>query len=143
MDSLIIENGQAIPHFRHGKRFTQDLAWVRHPDVIDNMNRYLISLIAAIMIFGITPELIAQSTEQTPLSGPFGFKPIQLSIGKDGIKRKEGGFVCDLSATFGGAHYSEWGETEKDARTIVMKSCEKGSGTLICKADNIKCREEK
>jgi hypothetical protein len=71
----------------------------------------------------------------------FGSKPIQLSVGKDGIKQnKTPGYVCEVTATLGGGHYSEWGETEKDARTIVMKKCSDESGMLLCKEDRVTCK---
>jgi len=72
---------------------------------------------------------------------PFGTKPIQLSIGKDGIKQnKEPGFVCELNAMNG--QYSEWGESERDARDLVHKKCSKKSGLLLCSKKKIKCRQE-
>ena len=82
-----------------------------------------------------------KAESQKPISlSPFGTKPIQLSVDKDGIKRKEGGFVCDLKA-FNGS-YSEWGETEDDAKTIVMKTCSDKSGLLLCKKDKITCTKD-
>jgi hypothetical protein len=82
--------------------------------------------------------------EQSPIGGLFGSKAIQLSVGADGIKqKKEPGYICDIDATLGGGHYSEWGETEKDARTIVMKTCDKNSGALLCKEEKITCKQEK
>lgn len=79
----------------------------------------------------------------TPISGPFGSKAIQLSIGPAGIVRKEGGYICDIDTTIGGGHYSEWGETEGDARTIVMKTCSNKSGLLLCKKDKVTCKQDK
>jgi hypothetical protein len=74
----------------------------------------------------------------------FGSKPIQINVGKDGIKtQRGGGFVCDLAATLGGGKYSEWGQTESDARNIVMKICSDKSGSLLCKKDKVVCRQEK
>ena len=73
----------------------------------------------------------------------FGTKPIQLSIGADGIKKNDKpGFICDLAASLGGAKYSEWGETEDDARSIVHKKCSDGSGLLLCKRDKAVCRQD-
>lgn len=87
------------------------------------------------------------ATAQTPpktISGPFGSKPIQLSIGSDGIKRKESpGFNCELKASLGDAHYSAWGETEEDARSLVAKACSDKSGLLLCKKANATCQQEK
>lgn len=83
---------------------------------------------------------MAQAEEAISLS-PFGSKPIQLGLGVDGIERKEGGFICDLDAING--HYSEWGETEKDARSLVMKTCGDKSGLLLCKKDKVTCQEDK
>jgi hypothetical protein len=81
---------------------------------------------------------------EEPISGPFGSKPIQISIGSEGIKTKQGGgYVCDLGASLGGGHYSEWGETENDARTIVLKACSDKSGLLLCKKDKVTCKQEK
>jgi hypothetical protein len=85
--------------------------------------------------------LFAQSPTQTPIS-LFGSKAIQISADKDGLKRKEGGYICDLTASLGGAHYSEWGETEDDARTIVWKACSDKSGLLICKKDKVTCKKD-
>lgn len=82
----------------------------------------------------------AQAEETLSL---FGSKPIQLEIGKDGVKqRKEPGFICDLTASLGGASYTEWGQTEEDARSLVHKKCSEKSGLLICKRDKASCRKE-
>lgn len=89
-----------------------------------------------------SPIIYAQTTPKT-ISGPFGAKPIQLSIGSNGITKKDGGFICDLDASLSGKHYSEWGESEADARTIVHKACSKGSGLLLCKKKKITCKEDK
>jgi hypothetical protein len=79
----------------------------------------------------------------TPMSlGLFGSKPIQLSVDKAGIKRVEHGFVCDLDSEVSKVHYSEWGETEKDARIIVKKKCSNSSGLLLCKEDKITCKAD-
>lgn len=72
-----------------------------------------------------------------------GTKPIQIGLGKDGLERKGNGYICDVSATLGNAKYSEWGETEDDARTIVLKKCSANSGVLLCKKDRVTCREDK
>jgi hypothetical protein len=83
-----------------------------------------------------------KESDQTINLSPFGSNPIQLSLDKDGIKqKKEPGFICELDAING--HYSEWGETEKDARTIVMNTCSDKSGLLLCKKDKITCKEDK
>ncbi|MDZ4675939.1 MAG: hypothetical protein SGI74_00385 [Oligoflexia bacterium] len=87
---------------------------------------------------------INPSFAQAQIISPFGTKPIQLSIGSDGVKqRKEPGYICDIKATVGGGQYSEWGETEKDARTIVKKTCSDKSGLLLCIDDKITCKQEK
>jgi hypothetical protein len=98
-----------------------------------------------LLIFSYTSLAEAQTkSSPAPISGPFGSKPIQLSIGAGGItKRKKPGYTCSLDATIGGGHYSEWGETEKDARTIVMKTCSNKSGLLLCKKDKVTCKQEK
>ena len=76
------------------------------------------------------------------LGGPFGSKPIQISIGSDGITAKKGGgFECHLEAMNG--KYTEWGETEKDAQGMVMRTCGNGSGILLCHRDKITCKELK
>lgn len=85
----------------------------------------------------------AQSSPPPIISGPFGSKAIQLSIDSKGITRKEGGYICSVKAAVNGAPYSEWGETEKDARTIVLKKCSGKSGLLLCKSDNVTCKEDK
>lgn len=98
-------------------------------------------LIAAALIH--SNFAMAQTPPKT-ISGPFGSKPIQLSIGSDGIKRKEGpGYNCELKASLGDAHYSAWGETEEDARSLVAKSCSDKSGLLLCKKSNATCQQEK
>jgi hypothetical protein len=96
----------------------------------------------ALLVIGHGGLSLAQNKPEA-ISGPFGSKAIQLSIGSGGITRKEGGYICDLDATLGGGHYSEWGETEKDAQTIVMKTCSNKSGLLLCKKDKVTCREDK
>jgi hypothetical protein len=78
----------------------------------------------------------------TPIS-LFGSKAIQLSVDSQGLKQKEGGFICELDASLGGGHYSEWGETEEDARTIVTKKCSGQSGLLVCKKEKAKCQKDK
>ncbi len=102
---------------------------------------------AATFLLLITAVAVAQTNKEAgkPISiGPFGSKPIQLSIDKDGIKkRKEPGHICDLTAAVTGTHYSEWGETESDARTIVTKKCSGDSGLLLCKKEKAICREDK
>ena len=96
----------------------------------------------ALMLVAFSQVSVAEEQKKTNIiSGPFGSKPIQLSIGSEGITRKEGGYICDLESI--GAKYSEWGETEKDARTIVLQACNKKSGILICKKDKITCKEDK
>jgi hypothetical protein len=96
-------------------------------------------IVFAIAILAASPLLYSQ----TSLS-PFGSKPIQIGIGEDGkLEQKKSGFICDLTASLGSAHYSEWGETEKDAQTIVLKKCQDKSGLLICKRDKITCRVDK
>ncbi len=73
----------------------------------------------------------------------FGKKPVNITVGKDGVEtQRGGGFVCDLTASLGGAKYSEWGKTESDARGIVHKVCSDKSGLLICKKDRITCRKD-
>jgi hypothetical protein len=87
---------------------------------------------------------LAGAQSPTPISGPFGSKPIQLSIGAGGItQRKEPGWNCDIDTTIGGGHYSDWGQIEKDAREIVLQECNKKSGMLICKKEKITCKQEK
>lgn len=87
-------------------------------------------------------QLLAQ-TDPPAVISPFGSKPIQLSIGTEGITRKNDGYICNLEASIGGGKYSEWGETENDARTIVMKTCSNKSGLLLCKKDKITCHQDK
>lgn len=86
----------------------------------------------------------AESPKDQTISGPLGSKPIQLSIGSNGItQRKEPGYICDLDASMGGGHYSEWGQTEDDARSIVTKKCASKSGFFLCKKDKAVCKQEK
>jgi hypothetical protein len=74
----------------------------------------------------------------------FGKKPVNITVGKDGVEtQRGGGFICDLAASLGDAKYSEWGKTESDARNIVHKKCSDKSGLLICKKDRVTCREDK
>lgn len=106
--------------------------------------RVLIALAIAFLGLSHTTRALAQTKPApTTISGPFGSKPIQLSIGANGITRKEGGYICDLDASIGKAHFSEWGETENDARSIVAKKCYKNAGFLLCKKDKITCKQEK
>jgi hypothetical protein len=87
--------------------------------------------------------LAEDNKKQEPIS-LFGSKPIQLELTKEGVQvRKEPGFICDLDASLGGGHYSEWGQTEEDARTIVYKKCSDNSGLLLCKKSKITCKEDK
>jgi len=87
-------------------------------------------------------SIAAPRPSPSPIS-LFGSRPVQLSVGADGIRqRKENGFICDINATIGGGHYSQWGETEQDARTLVYKECCNKSGLLICKKDKITCKED-
>lgn len=93
------------------------------------------------LIFLISCLSVVAAAEET--LSLFGSKPIQLEVGPNGFKqRKEPGYICDLEASLGGAKYSEWGQTEEDARTIVHKKCSDKSGLLICKKDKAKCRQE-
>ncbi len=98
-------------------------------------------------IFAITLLIVSRAKAESPPQAPislFGTKPIQLSLdAQKGLVRKEGGFICELAATLGGGHYSEWGETEKDAQEIVLKKCGNSSGLLLCKRDKVTCKEEK
>jgi len=104
-------------------------------------SKFFFLAIASLLL--CVPTLVFAQTTPNTISGPFGSKPIQLSIGSKGIERKEGGFICDLDASLGSAHYSEWGETEKDARTIVLKTCSSKSGLLLCKKDKVTCKQDK
>ena len=90
----------------------------------------------------LSPSVFAGDKEM-PAIGLFGTKPIQIGIDEKGLHKKEGGFICDLEASLGGAKYSEWGQTEEDARSIVTKKCGDKSGILLCKRDKAKCREDK
>ena len=82
--------------------------------------------------------------EDSKVSGPFGSKSIQISFGSGGVTTKQGGgYICDLNASLGGGHYSEWGETENDAREIVYKKCSGKSGLLLCKRDKVTCKQDK
>jgi hypothetical protein len=86
---------------------------------------------------------VSYSEEPAAIS-PFGSKPIQLSIGPGGItQNKQPGFTCVLDASLGGGHYSEWGQSENDARTIVHQKCSDKSGLLLCKKDKITCQQDK
>lgn len=79
---------------------------------------------------------------EEPLS-LFGSKPIQLQLGTNGVtQRKEPGHICDLAASLGGAKYSDWGQTEDDARSLVHKKCSDKSGLLLCKKDKAICRRD-
>jgi hypothetical protein len=103
-----------------------------------------IHLVAVALVALILTQIASADDAPKTISGPFGSKPIQLSVSSDGIKqRKEGGYICDLNASLGGGHYSEWGETEDDARTIVTKTCSNKSGLLLCKKDKATCRQDK
>lgn len=104
------------------------------------MNSALNYTIAIIFSFSVYAQQDKDTKKQINIS-PFGTKPIQLGIGKHGIERKEGGYICELDAMNG--HYSEWGETEKDARTLVVKACSRKSGLFLCKEDKVKCKEDK
>jgi hypothetical protein len=85
----------------------------------------------------------AESTKEKSIS-LFGSKPIQISISSEGItQRKEPGYICDLDVSLGGGHYSEWGETEDDARSIVTKKCSGKSGILLCKKEKAICKQDK
>lgn len=71
----------------------------------------------------------------------FGQRPIQLEATKDGIKQnKDPGFVCELKAKITGEKFSEWGQTEDDARSIVTKKCSDKAGLLLCKRDEASCK---
>ncbi len=103
-----------------------------------NLNEICSGLL--ILVFSL---VASGQTETKTISGPFGSKPIQLSFGSGGVTRKEGGFICDLDPSLGGGHYSEWGESEEDARTIVVKKCSSKSGMLLCKKDKATCKPDK
>ncbi len=93
-----------------------------------------------IILTAITP---AKSYPEEKSINLFDAKPIQLNIGSEEItQRKEPGFVCDLVASLGGGHYSEWGETEEDARSIVTKKCSDKSGMLLCKKEKATCKQD-
>ena len=85
----------------------------------------------------------AESAKDNTIS-LFGNKPIQINVDSDGItQHKEPGFICDLDASLGSGHYSEWGQTEDDARSIVTKKCSSRSGILLCKRDKAICKQDK
>ena len=95
-------------------------------------------------LIGLNGSVRAEDdSKNRPIGGLFGAKPIQLSVDSGGVHKKDGGFICDLDAELGAGHYSEWGETEKDARTIVHQKCSNKSGVLICKKDKIICKQDK
>lgn len=97
-------------------------------------------LFVLIILTSIAP---AKSYPEEKSINLFGAKPIQLNIGSEGItQRKEPGFVCDLAASLGGGHYSEWGQTEEDARSIVTKKCSDKSGMLLCKKEKATCKQD-
>ena len=76
------------------------------------------------------------------VSGPLGSQPLQISLGSSGVTLKhKDGFTCDLKASAGGGSYSEWGQTENDARGIVFQKCSNKSGILLCSKDKIVCKK--
>ncbi len=83
------------------------------------------------------------AAEEKVISGPFGSAPIQIGFGSKGIEiKKDPGFVCELTAVINGKKYTQWGETENDARSLVHKECSDNSGLLLCKKDKITCKQE-
>jgi hypothetical protein len=100
--------------------------------------RKFILMTAALLLCG---SAAADPKEKPKEINLFGTKAIQLGVSKDGIKRKEGGHICELKAINGA--YSEWGETDKDARELVLQKCSKNSGRLLCSRDKITCKEDK
>lgn len=95
------------------------------------------------LIIGLFQYSYAETPKDNSIN-LFGSKSIQIEINSEGLsKRKEPGYFCDLDASLGGAHYSEWGETEEDARTIVTKKCSAKSGLFLCKKEKAICKQEK
>jgi hypothetical protein len=108
------------------------------------MKSIIFFMSAIFLIISLSNFSFAEPPKENTISGPFGLKPIQLSIGANGItQEKIPGFVCDLDASLGGGHYSDWGQTEDDARSIVTKKCSKNSGILLCKKDKAVCKQDK
>lgn len=73
----------------------------------------------------------------------FGKKPIQIEVNKEGLKQnKEPGYNCELKAKLSGEKFSDWGQTEKDARSLVAKKCADKAGLLLCKEKEAVCKKE-
>lgn len=108
------------------------------------MNSRFIFIHLALLLFSLPGISYAEKSSENTISGPFGLKPIQLTIGSNGItQNKVPGHICDLDASLGGGHYSEWGQTEEDARSIVTKKCSDKSGMLLCKREKAVCKQDK
>ena len=96
-----------------------------------------------ILILIIAAVAKAESTPEKKSINLFGTKPIQLSVGSNGItQNKEPGYICDLDASLGGGHFSEWGQTEEDSRSIVAKKCSDKAGILLCKKEKAICKKD-
>jgi hypothetical protein len=94
-----------------------------------------------LLVFNFSAVLHAETPKENTIGGFFGSKPIQISIGANGItQNKVPGYICVLDASLGGGHYSEWGQTEEDARSIVTKKCSDKSGLFLCKKNKAVCK---
>ncbi|MDZ4678766.1 MAG: hypothetical protein SGI74_14815 [Oligoflexia bacterium] len=105
---------------------------------------FQIKFSAAILILLILPFQMKAEEKKPETIYLFGKKPIQLEATKDGIKQNRNpGFVCELKAKISGEKFSEWGQTEEDARLIVAKNCSDKAGLLLCKKENATCIQDK
>jgi hypothetical protein len=99
-------------------------------------------IVAALFLLSSNVRAQAEEKKQDTIY-LFGKKPIQLEPTRNGIKQnKNSGFICELKAKLTGEKFSEWGQTENDARSIVTKKCSGKAGLLLCKRDDATCKQD-